>query len=393
MNHLKVYLTKNLRKTILQGDPWIYQNAIERILAEGDLKDRPCLAKVYDQKNIFVAWAMWNPSSPLRLRILSLDEQPPSSTEYRLRLNRAVQLRDCLKATSNSYRLVNGEGDLLPGFVCDRYADVAVLQFDGEDPYFFWDREVFAQVLIEQHGFAAVYFKPRFESKLDAQHWGQASDLTEQLIIENGVQFKVDILKGQKTGFFFDQRENRQHIRETAAGKSVLNLFSYSGGFSIYAGLGGAAQVTSMDISDSAIQLANENWLLNKLNPVQHQGVKADIFDYLKEPNSARERFDMVICDPPSLMKAEKSRDIAVQKYVELFQAAARKVKDGGNLVLSSCSSHLSFEDFLQIVDAALSKARKRGQILRISGQGLDHPYPHACPHLRYLKFIHLVLI
>ncbi|MCB0386558.1 MAG: class I SAM-dependent methyltransferase, partial [Bdellovibrionales bacterium] len=166
-------------------------------------------------------------------------------------------------------------------------------------------------------------------------------------------------------------------------------LFSYYGGFSVYAGLGGAQSVTSVDISAGAIDLANRNWSLNQLNPNAHKGVTADVFEFLLEQSQT---WDCVIADPPSMAHSEKQKPQAMAKYQELFSLAAKKVTSGGHLFLSSCSSHISFDDFFAIVNESLSKSRRRGQILRISGQGADHPFPHICPELRYLKFMHLVL-
>jgi 23S rRNA (cytosine1962-C5)-methyltransferase len=203
------------------------------------------------------------------------------------------------------------------------------------------------------------------------------------------VKFKVDLQKDQKTGFFLDQRENRKYIQSVSQGASVLNLFSYTGGFSMYAGIGGASRVASLDIAEGAIQLANESWALNGLPPEQHQGLCVDVFDYLK---NEKETWDHVIVDPPSMGHSEEQKDRAVAKYIETFEAAARRVRSKGHLTVSSCSSHISFADFFEIINEAVSKANRRAQILRISGQGADHPFPHSAHELRYLKFVDMIL-
>ncbi|RYG59197.1 class I SAM-dependent rRNA methyltransferase, partial [bacterium] len=195
--------------------------------------------------------------------------------------------------------------------------------------------------------------------------------------------------KGQKTGFFLDQRENRNYVRSGSKGKSVLNLFSYSGGFSVYAGLGGARRVASLDVSKGAIQLAEENWAMNGLDPANHVGLCVDVFEYLRGDT---EMWDHIIVDPPSMSHSESQRDLAKQKYIEVFAEAAKRVTPQGELSMSSCSSHVSFNDFFEIIEEALSIARRRGQILRVSGQGPDHPFPHACQELRYLKYVHVAL-
>lgn len=379
-----VYLTKNLRKSILQGDPWIYNQAIS---LSQEIKEA-CLCKVFDQRKDFLCWGMYCPNSQLAVRVLSLRKQQPTAEYYESLLLKAVELRKSIYSDqTNSYRLLNGEGDLLPGIVCDIYANVAVIQFDGPNPYAFWDQDWLAEWILEHTYCTTVYYKPRHDQKSQSKSWG--APLPELTIetIENDVKFFVDIQDGQKTGFFIDQRDNRNFVKQLSKNKTVLNLFSYTGGFSVYAGLGGAHNVTSVDISDGALALAHRNWSLNELSPAIHETKSADVFEYLHHETKL---FDIVICDPPSLAKAEKNKEQAVQKYIETFAASAKLVSNDGYLVLSSCSSHVNFEEFNDIVNGALSKARKRAQIIRVSGQGSDHPYPHACPHLRYLKFIAL---
>jgi 23S rRNA (cytosine1962-C5)-methyltransferase len=263
------------------------------------------------------------------------------------------------------------------------------MQFDGQGPSEFWDKTLIGNWLLAHTGCTSVIEKTRRNSERTTEPL--AGDLldSELIIRENGVLFKVNLEKGQKTGFFLDQRDNRHYLRSTCAGKSVLNLFSYSGGFSVNAGLGGATKVASLDVSKGAIALAEENWAMNGLEPAKHSGLCVDVFEYL---TSARDLWDHIVVDPPSMSHSENQRDLAKAKYVELFAAAAKHVQTQGELSLSSCSSHVSFTDFFAIVDEALSVARRRGQILRVSGQAPDHPFPHACPELRYLKFVHLAL-
>ena len=168
-----------------------------------------------------------------------------------------------------------------------------------------------------------------------------------------------------------------------------MNLFSYTGGFSIYAGVGGATNVKSVDISKGAIEAANKNWALNGLKPEDHEGDAADVYEYF---NTDKNKWDIIIVDPPSMTHSEDNKPKALQKYTDIFAAACKKVSNGGDLVLSSCSSHISFNDFFEIINESLSKSRRTGQTIKVSGQGVDHPYPHICPELRYLKFVHLKL-
>ncbi len=389
MARLKIKLTRNLRRNIQRGHPWVYQEA----LATAPPLEQAQLCQVSDAKGE-LAWAIYDPHSPLSLRILSLDPAPPNQSFFEKRFSRALALRRPLQSAArtektDAYRLFNGEGDLLPGLVCDVYASVAVLQFDGTGPAEFWDKMMIAQWLTAHLKVQTVVEKLRRATGKSLQPLAGELGDNEIVILENGARFKVNLEKGQKTGFFLDQRDNRHYIRHTAKGQSVLNLFSYSGGFSINAGLGGAKRVASLDIAKGAIELAEENWRLNDLEPGRHQGLCVDVFEYLNQTN---EPWEHIIVDPPSMSHSEDQKANAMQKYIDLFATAAKRVSPGGELSVSSCSSHISFSDFFEIITEALSKSRRRGQVLRVSGQGMDHPFPQACHEMRYLKFVHLAL-
>jgi 23S rRNA (cytosine1962-C5)-methyltransferase len=385
MAKLKVKLTRNLRRSILQGHPWVYK---ESVASQGPV-DRAELCQVFDGKGE-LGWAIYDPHSPLSLRILSVDKNPPGRIYFQQKMKRAWDLRQVVRAgDTSSYRLFNGEGDSLPGLVCDIYNKIAVVQFDGKGPREFWDKELVTSWLLENAQCESVVEKTRRSAERSIELLGGVSVEPELVIKENGALFKVNLEKGQKTGFFLDQRDSRHYVRTVSAGQSVLNLFSYSGGFSINAGLGKAAKVASLDVSQGAIDLAVENWSLNGLPDGQHTGLCVDVFEYL---SGDKEMWDHIIVDPPSMSHSESQKSLAVNKYIELFAAAGKRVRPQGQLSLSSCSSHISFEDFFGIITEALSQIRRKGRILRVSGQGPDHPFPHACPELRYLKFVHLAL-
>jgi 23S rRNA (cytosine1962-C5)-methyltransferase len=385
MARLKVKLSRNLRRSILRGHPWVYKEAI---IAPGGVETAQ-LCQVVDNKGE-LAWAIFDPHGPLSLRVLSLEKSPPNQVFLEGRFKRALDLRKNVRSEmTDAFRLFNGEGDSLPGLVCDVYGSIAVLQFDGQGPGEFWDKSLVARWLLAHSGCTSVIEKSRRNAERTTEAVAGVEADAEVIIRENGVRFKVNLEKGQKTGFFLDQRDNRQYIRSVSSGKSVLNLFSYSGGFSVYAGLGGAKKVASLDVSKGAIALAEENWRLNGLDAGNHTGLCVDVFEYL---SGDPEMWDHIIVDPPSMSHSENQRDVAKAKYVDLFAAAAKRVQEGGELSVSSCSSHVSFDDFFEIIEESLSLARRRGKILRVSGQGPDHPFPHACHELRYLKFVHLVL-
>lgn len=349
------------------------------------------MVAVLDMKGEELGWAMYDPHGPLSLRMLSLEKKPPNFTFFEKQLQRAADLRTGLNfIDTNAYRLINGEGDFLPGLVCDRYDGVAVVQFDGRGPSEFWDKTRIAEWILQHTGITSVVEKSRRNAEGGLTLIAGTAAPNEITVQENGVAFVVDILNGQKTGFFLDQRDNRQYIRTVSRGKSVLNLFSYTGGFSVYAGLGGATKVASLDVAEGAVRSAENNWQLNSLPAANHQGLAVDVFEYL---NGQNEKWDHVIVDPPSMGHSEDQKERAVSKYTELFAASAKLVQPGGQLSLSSCSSHISFEDFFEIIREAMSQARRRGQILRVSGQGPDHPFLHGSHEQRYLKFVHLVLV
>ncbi len=380
MNRLK--LKRNLRRSVLRGNPWIYKDALEF----KKLDENSRLSELTDQKGKFLAWGYCDLESPLSFRVLSLDKRPPSEGYFESLIKASLKRRAVwLDDNTNAYRAINGEGDRLPGLVCDVYNRVAVLQYDGTGAKRFWQGLPIAQWLAQELKVETVVDKSRggFESLL-------GEDLKEPVeILENGIRFLVDIVNGQKTGFFLDQRENRNYIKRLSAKKSVMNLFSYTGGFSVYAGVGGARHVLSVDLAKPALDLAERNWKLNGLKEDVHKSEAVDIFDYLEHSEDV---WDTVIVDPPSMAHSEKQKMAAVTKYTQLFAKAAKRVKPGGDLVLSSCSSHISFGDFLSLITESLSLASRRGLILRVSGQGGDHPFPHALPELRYLKFVHLEL-
>lgn len=391
MSLLKVQLNRNLRRTVLRGHPWVYKDSIN--IPKNISKAQLC--QVLDGKNEPLAWAIYDPHSPLSLRILSLKKNPPNQNYYEELFLKALNLRKTFinlnqNTDTNCFRLFNGEGDLLPGMICDVYNEIAVLQFDGKGPREFWPKQQVADWIIKNINVKSVVEKVRrpTEEKIIQILAGEEKE-NIFTIKENNALFEIDIDKGQKTGFFLDQRDNRKYVQSISKGKTVLNLFSYSGGFSIYAGLGGATKVASLDVAAGAIEMANTNWKINNLNPQQHEGLCVDVFDYL---NQKGEMWDYVLVDPPSMSHNEEQKERAINKYIETFTASTKRVKPGGSLFLSSCSSHISFNDFFEIINETLSNARRKGQIIRISGQGPDHPFPHISHEFRYLKFVHLVL-
>ncbi len=377
-------LARNLVRDLKRGHPWVYRDALRGLPAAPPGSP----AVLSHGKRAVAARGFYDPKSPLAFRSCSVDGEELDETWARGRLERALGIRLRLFGTggeTTAYRLLNGEGDGVPGLVLDRYGDYGVLQFDGAGPEGFWNAEGIANWAAENLGVKHVILKPRK---------GPAHALVGELpdrdvaFSENGVLFSADLVKGQKTGFFLDQRENRKRIGELSRGRTVLNLFGYTGGFSVYAGLGGAAEAATVDIAGPAIAAAGRNWDLNGLAPEAHRGVASDALEFLREKRT----WDIVVVDPPSFAPAKDKVPGARAAYIKLLEAAAGACGPGGHLAASSCSSHISPEMFLEICVQAVSQARRRATVHGVYGQPPDHPFPLACPELRYLKFVLLAL-
>lgn len=384
---VKLNLTRSLRKALKQGHPWVYKEAIE--VKKNNKREISDFAQLFDGKGL-VTSGIYDSTSALGFR--ALDFNPFNYDQLLINIKKCFELRRAIIDTkvTDAFRLINGEGDGFSGLVCDVYGDIAVIQYDGQGMEFFWSQVKVPEALVEGASFIkTVVLKDRQQSKSLTVLAGTPLNSSAVRFKENKALFETDLEKGQKTGFFLDQRDNRNHLKNFTQGKTVLNVFSYTGGFSVYAGLGGAKKVFSLDISKGACEQADKNWGLNDLNPKNHESLCCDAYDYV---NSCAERFDLVVVDPPSMASSFEQKHLAVEKYLSVFQKASLLVKPGGDLFLSSCSSQISFDDFYNTVQNSLSKAKLKGKVIRISGQGGDHPFPHACLELRYLKFIHLRL-
>lgn len=381
---VKLKLKRDISKKVKQGSPWIFEDTLSDLP-----KATPgSIAKLYDKKGKFLAFGLYDYQSSLSFRVITLEDKVPHSELVTNRIKRSLSIRNILNPKlTNAYRLINGEGDLLPGLVVDVFNKFAVLQLDGDGPYGFYDRRLIANFIKDSLSLEGVYFKARHNSNQISEVLAGQIESFKIEFKENNVKFFCDIEKGQKTGFFLDQRDNRNLIGQLSKGLSVCNMFSYTGGFSVYAGLGGATSVTSVDISTPATKNAIENWKLNQL-AAPHHAIDKNCFDYACEADQKGERFDLVIVDPPSFAPSQKSVDKAIGAYEKVFTLGLQLCKNEAYFAASSCSSHIDQQLFLKICESAISKARKRAQIIYIGSQGIDHPYPLALQELRYLKFI-----
>lgn len=386
---LKIKLKRDLSKHVKRGNPWIFSDAIEKTKSEEGR-----YAHLVSHKNEVIAHGHYSSNINLAFRVLNPCDKKFTDNEVMARINRAIQNKKHLLTDNNKcLRVLNGEGDELPGVVADYYDGIIVIKLDGTASEKFWIKEAFAEYFMSQKEIPVrcVYFK-RKNREEEKGHIlaGECGELTDLEFLENGVKFRTNIIDAAKTGFFIDQRENRNFIRSVSKGKTLLNLFGYTGGFSVYAGLGGAEKVTTVDIASNAIKAAQINWNINHLPAEKHEGLCQDAFKFVEEAQRQKKSWDIVITDPPSFAPNQKAVVSAKEAYIKIFADSLKLVKDGGYFAASSCSGHVGFEEFLELIQEALSKSRRRGKILLVSGQPEDHPYPFALSEMRYLKFVYL---
>ena len=391
---LRLRLSPAAETAVRRGHPWVYAERLRDRNREGLPGE---LAVVYDRNDRFLALGLYDPDSPIRLRVLHAGK--PVTVDdawWRARLAAAIARRAGVHdERTNGLRWVNGESDGWPALVVDQYADTLVLKLYSAvwlpriTDLTRWLCEALrpARIVLRLSRNAA----PAFEQAgfQDGQNlWGE---LTEGSVVflEDGLRFWSDVAKGQKTGFFLDQRENRRRIGASARGLDVLNAFSFSGGFSLHAARGGARSVTDLDISPHALEAARRNFALNVgdagIGAARHASIQADAFEWLER---STDRFDLVICDPPSLAKREAERAGAIEAYHRLAVNSIARVRPGGLLLAASCSAHVTPEEFYAAVtEAAHRSGRPCGEPV-YTGHAPDHPA--TFDEARYLKAVFL---
>lgn len=378
-------LTRDRTRMLKQGYPWIYRDWLK------DLPDAPAgsFARVRDKDGSLLAFGMYDPTGPLAVRVCALEREQLNNDLVLAKFDVALSLRRALfDGRTTGFRLLNGEGDGVPGLTCDLYDRHAVLKLDGDAPAAFWNVDAVADWLDDRLSIKSVFLKFRSDQPTRGRTIRGTPPAEPIRFVENGLHFQADLIDGQKTGFFFDQRDNRARIGALAAGKSVLNLFAYTGGFSVYAGVGGATDVTTVDLAKPAIEEARRNWLLNGLLESRHHTAATDVFAFLDAAKAEKREWDLVIVDPPSFAQAQRHVEKAMATYQSLFVSAIGVLARGGVIALSSCSSHVSSEMFMELIEASLSKARRRATVIGVFGQPADHPFPLVCRELQYLKFV-----
>ena len=374
-------------KSLLRRHPWVFSGAVDRV--EGDPGTGETVA-VRAADGRFLAWAGYSPRSQIRARVWSFDEAESIDAAFlRARIGAAAARRAGIAASTDAMRHVNGEADGLPGVVCDRYADVAVLQLSsaGADRW----RDAIADALIEATGCSALYERSDLEVRdleglpahAGALRGAPAGMVT---IAEHGIRYRVDIAHGQKTGFYLDQRASRDRIRALAAGRDVLNAFCYTGGFSLNALAGGARSVLSVDTSAAALELARANLALNGFDAARAEWWEADVFQSLRDLRNAGRAFDLVVLDPPKFAPTVAHVARAARAYKDINLLALKLLRPGGLLATFSCSGGVAQDLFRKILAGAATDAAVDAVVRERFYADADHPVTLSFPEGEYLK-------
>ncbi len=387
MKHCKVFLKPKKEESLLRFHPWVFSGAIQSFEGQPEEGD---LVEVYGANNRYLGIGHFQIGS-IAVRILSFQQQEIDQAFWENRIRIAYELRKTLRLTAsehnNTYRLVHGEGDNLPGLVIDMYAHTAVMQAHSVGMHL--ARHQIAEALKQILGntLQNIYYKSEatlpYKANLGSEDGYLLGGDVEDIALENGLRFCVDWQKGQKTGFFVDQRENRSLLEHYAKDRAVLNMFCYTGGFSFYAMRGGAKVVHSVDSSAKAIALTNKNVSLNFPGDPRHQAFAEDAFKYLEHMGS---NYDLIILDPPAFAKHKDVLRNALQGYRKLNAIAFEKIKPGGILFTFSCSQVVNKEHFRLAVFSAAAQSGRSVRILHQLTQPADHPVNIYHPEGEYLK-------
>jgi 23S rRNA (cytosine1962-C5)-methyltransferase len=386
LEKVKIILKSGKDQSVRRYHPWIFSGAIKKIFGdpvEGDI------VSVYDNKDTFLAVGHYQPGS-IAVRILSFEDITPDLKFFRERIKNALDYRKAIGLTGNPhtnvYRLIHAEGDDLPGLIIDYYNGVAVVQMHSVGMYRI--RQDIASVLLELMGkdLTAIYDKSEstipFMSGIKGVNeflYGKSDPI---IVSENGYKFRIDWTSGQKTGFFIDQRENRKLLESFTEDRSVLNLFGYTGGFSVYA-MRNARIVHTVDSSAPAIKMADENINLNFGDDRRHESFPVDAFDYL---NNIKDKYDLIIIDPPAFAKHLNVLPNALQGYKRLNMKAIEQIRSGGVIFTFSCSQVVNRENFRKSVFAAAANTGRKVRIIHQLSQPPDHPVNIYHPESEYLK-------
>jgi 23S rRNA (cytosine1962-C5)-methyltransferase len=383
----RILLRPGRERPVLAGHPWIFSRAIADGL-EGAEPGEP--VRVCASGGRFVAAGYCHPRTPIAVRVLTLDDEGVGPALVARRVDEALGLRRAtLGPEAAALRLLNGEGDRLPGVVADRYGDFVVCQFltAGAARLAPAVVEALAARVAPRGVFERSEGGVRREEGLDDRRGVLAGEEPPHRIEieEDGARFLVDVIHGQKTGFFLDQRETRARVRRLAAGRRVLNAFAYSGAMSIAAGLGGALEVVSVDSSRPSLGLGETAWALNGLDPGRGRFVVADVVEFLRAEAGP---WDLIVLDPPPFVRRRRDLTSGLRGYKDVNLQALRRLAPGGWLVTCSCSQHLGREAFREVVASAAADASRAATVVAEAGHPPDHPVALAHPEGEYLKVL-----
>lgn len=384
---IKILLKKDKEKSVLRYHPWVFTGAIEGITGEpedGDIVD------IYSYDKKYLASGFFQAEGSIAAKIFSFKKEQYNEEYWRNKIAKAFNLRKSLglinNPTTNTFRLIHGESDMIPGLIVDCYNDLAVVQFHNNGTYKLRDVIIKSLLSIKGLNINAIYNKS--ESTLSNPNYlknGFLYNTSENPIkvVENGNIFLIDFIDGQKTGFFNDQRENRKLLENYCKNKKVLNVFCYTGGFSVSALKSGAALVHSVDSSKSAIELTNKNVEINFGKAASHKSILEDAFDYIE---NYTEDYDVVILDPPAFAKQIHLKEKGLKGYRNINTKVIKKIKSGSILFTFSCSQAISKDDFRTMIFTASAIAGRNVKILHQLSQSADHPINIYHPESEYLK-------
>lgn len=387
MAYNTLYLKRGKDESLKRFHPWVFSGALQQIpsgLEEGSI------VRVLDNDGKFIAVGHWQIGS-IAVRVLSFDDEEINFDFWKRRLKVADDVRRSIgvagRADNTTYRMVHGEGDNLPGLVIDRYGSTVVMQAHSVGMHVCREEIAKAIVDVMNGEVENVYYKSEttlpFKADLNQENGFLIGGSKDNVALENGLKFHVDWLKGQKTGFFVDQRDNRSLLEHYANGRSVLNMFCYTGGFSFYAMRGGAKLVHSVDSSAKAIDLTNANVELNFPGDERHKAYAEDAFKYLE---AMGDQYDLIILDPPAFAKHKDALRNALRGYTKLNAKAFEKIKPGGILFTFSCSQAVNKDQFRMAVFTAAAQSGRSVRILHQLHQPADHPINIYHPEGEYLK-------
>jgi 23S rRNA (cytosine1962-C5)-methyltransferase len=367
------------------GHLWVYAGHLRQVIGEPAAGD---LVNILNPNGRFYGRGFFNPNSKIRVRLVTFEDEPVDEAFWKSRIQQAIRLRERVVAGSNAYRLIYGEGDRLPGLIVDRYDRMLVMQTLS----FGMDRikDLLADLLMKESNALAVYLRNDAKSRaLEGlpleRGFLRGGGSTQVEIQEGAARFVVDVERGQKTGWFCDQRENRLATVRLAAGAEVLEVFCHTGAFGIHMALAGAASVEGLDSSDETLALARRHAQRNQVEACCSYR-KADAFEEMRSLVKAGRRYDLVILDPPAFARSAQALPRALAGYKDINLLALRLLKPEGFLVTSSCSHPVSEEDFWMAIRLAARDARREIRLIEQRGQAADHPILASMPETRYLK-------